>query len=107
MPPALAPCADPAVPSSLRMNPGIGHFCQPRSNMRVGRFDIELQTSRLQAGCQRNKKASFEVAVEAFDFSFGLGPILSTNTWRKAVILGHVDQAGMPINSTCSGTPPK
>jgi hypothetical protein len=94
--PVLGPCANPAL-LCRRMNAGVGHFRQPRSDMRVGRLDVELQASHLQAGGQRHQEASLEIAVEAFDLALSLGPVGPANPRHKPVNLGHAQRSRMPL----------
>lgn len=46
--------------------------------------------------CQRDDKAAFKITVKAFDFAFSLGTVRSAGAGFKTVILGQIQQSGIP-----------
>lgn len=70
------------------MSPLVGNLCQPGADMGVRRAHVEQQACLFEGGGQWCDKAALEIAVEALDLAFGLGPVGEADPGTKAKLLG-------------------
>nr|WFK31385.1 hypothetical protein LNOBJIOA_00071 [Enterobacter kobei]WOL76125.1 hypothetical protein NILFGBLM_00077 [Klebsiella michiganensis]WOL76285.1 hypothetical protein LNEFFDNF_00086 [Escherichia coli]WOL76372.1 hypothetical protein EEPPGFAC_00087 [Citrobacter freundii]WOL76541.1 hypothetical protein KAOECJJK_00085 [Raoultella ornithinolytica]WOL76628.1 hypothetical protein JPHEFJEH_00087 [Enterobacter cloacae]WOL77091.1 hypothetical protein CEFOHLLP_00050 [Enterobacter hormaechei subsp. hoffmann len=92
--PLLPPTVDGALVQG-GVDPHIRLVCQPVTDASVGSSTIEQQPRALHPGQQRVVEALAEVAIEALDLAFGLGPIRATQPDPEPQVIGQLKQAGV------------